>query len=111
MRAAMSTKRKPSIGDSTARPFPTTSRARVQDLYPELLDGAKTALRQVREGMEAGLASRDLKELAVTANVLLRAAKLLEGGDTESTTGAGELQEQADEIVRLKAELAKRKRE
>ena len=43
-----------------------------------MLSGAESALAQLHAGMAAGLDARELKELSVTANVLMRAAKLIE---------------------------------
>lgn len=80
----------------------------VQELYDKTLRGAEDALDAVLSGKLTG---KDLQSTAYVATILMRSAKQLEAETPEPTTGAAALAEQADEIARLRAELAKRKRE
>lgn len=84
----------------------TASRARsVRDLYEQMLSGAESALAQLHAGMAAGLDARELKELSVTANVLMRAAKLIEDDKpVEEPPSLAELEAAEAEAERLLAE-------
>ena len=81
----------------------TESRARsVRDLYEQMLSGAESALVHLHAGMAAGLDARELKELSVTANVLMRAAKLIEDDKpVEEPPSLAELEAAEREAERL----------
>lgn len=83
----------------------TASRARsVRDLYEQMLSGAESALAQLHAGMAAGLDARELKELSVTANVLMRAAKLIEDDKpVEEPPSLAELEAAEAEAARIYA--------
>jgi ketosteroid isomerase-like protein len=77
----------------------------VQELYAKTLRGAEDALDAVLSGRLAG---KDLQSTAYVATILMRSAKQLEDAEPEPTTGAADLDAQADEIAKLRAELARR---
>ncbi len=76
----------------------------VRDLYRSMLDGANAALAQMHAGMAAGLDAREIKELAVTSNVLMRAAKLIEDNKpTDEPPSLAELEAAEAEAARIYA--------
>ena len=81
-----------------------TSARSVRDLYEQMLGGAERALAQLHAGMAAGLDARELKELSVTANVLMRAAKLIEDNKpTDEPPSLAELEAAEAEAARIYA--------
>lgn len=64
-----------------APPLSDEDRVRVgatHELYRTVLDGAQDALKLLRDGMNGTARGRDLRDLAVTAQALLRAAREME---------------------------------
>ena len=99
-----------STGDqSTLAPLsPTADRVRVgatHELYRTVLDGAQDALTLLREGMAGTARGRDLRDLAVTAQALLRAAREMEKhAPPEDPPSLAELEAAEAEAERLLAE-------
>lgn len=94
---------------STLAPLSSTAdRVRVgatHELYRTVLDGAQDALTLLREGMAGTARGRDLRDLAVTAQALLRAAREMEKhAPPEDPPSLAELEAAEAEAERLLAE-------
>ena len=94
---------------STLAPLSSTAdRVRVgatHELYRTVLDGAHDALTLLREGMAGTARGRDLRDLAVTAQALLRAAREMEKhAPPEEPPSLAELEAAEAEAERLLAE-------
>ena len=94
---------------STLAPLSSTAdRVRVgatHELYRTVLDGAQDALTLLREGMAGTARGRDLRDLAVTAQALLRAAREMEKhAPPEEPPSLAELEAAEAEAERLLAE-------
>ena len=94
---------------STLAPLSSTAdRVRVgatHELYRTVLDGAQDALTLLREGMAGTSRGRDLRDLAVTAQALLRAAREMEKhAPPEDPPSLAELEAAEAEAERLLAE-------
>jgi transcription termination factor NusB len=90
-----------------APPLSDEDRVRVgatHELYRTVLDGAQDALKLLRDGMNGAARGRDLRDLAVTAQALLRAAREMEKhAPTDEPPSLAELEAAEAEAARIYA--------